>query len=212
MPYLVKDPMKIKEQAGLRGEEEVYFRLANYSKSRALIYGMVTRFAYRVGKGSREVDLIYINKKGVFVIEIKNWGGVIKGDISDPKWLQMKRSETVELKNPVQQIKKHVNDVREFLGNNYPVFPLVVFIKNNVKNIKVPIVINFDELVPYLDHLNVSQHLKDSEIKKIEELLELIKSRDSVSINEHKRNAINAKHLHKKPQDDVLKLVRSYRK
>lgn len=48
-----------------------------------------------------EVDLIYINTSGIYVIESKNYSGWIFGDFKQKYWTQTFKTEKHKFYNPV---------------------------------------------------------------------------------------------------------------
>lgn len=82
------------------------------------------------GGGTTQIDHILISRYGVFVIETKNYKGVIKGTKDDQKWKQVLGSKTYEFYNPIKQNEAHVNVVKGILGGICPrehVHNVVVF-------------------------------------------------------------------------------------
>lgn len=75
-----------------------YFKLRSVAKS---------------GVDSTEVDLIIVTTKGLLVFECKDYKGIIRGDISDEKWVKLKQSRSGniidgEVRNPFTQNRGHV--------------------------------------------------------------------------------------------------------
>lgn len=84
-----------------------------------------------------QIDHIVINKRGVFVIETKNYSGRIYGRDDQREWVQVLNYGKVKNKfyNPLKQNNSHVYHISNILGNKYPVFSAVVFVKNNIRYI-----------------------------------------------------------------------------
>lgn len=205
-----------KDIAGDKGETKVYIKLNEYSRKHFYIARMIDNFIYRIPHGSREIDSIYIFKKGVFVIEIKNWKGVIKGTSKDEKWTRVLGNKTYPYKNPLIQNKNHVNDVKRMLGSNVPVHPLIIFTSENANSLKIPLVINLLDLESYLDKFNSSLTLSDKNIDDICKKLLEIKKRDAVSREAHIKNAKNTREYEAKKKyeadlPDLVKRVRAER-
>ena len=77
-----------------------------------------------------EVDLIYINSNGVFVIESKNYSGWIFGNDMQKYWTQsLKGGQKNKFFNPVWQNDAHANAIKSVVGDRYsgPYFNIVVF-------------------------------------------------------------------------------------
>lgn len=105
---------------------------------------------HNVHYSNTQIDHMVIchDRKLVFVIETKMWGGIITGNYNDKKWIQNKNGVVSYYDNPILQNKYHCNIVRQkYYG--YSVRSIVVFVGN--KNIPpYKYVINEDELVDYI--------------------------------------------------------------
>lgn len=67
-------------------------------------------------KETTEVDLIYIDESGIYVIESKNYSGRIFGDEKSKYWTQMLNKNTKELfYNPIMQNKTHIKYLAKLL-------------------------------------------------------------------------------------------------
>ena len=205
---------KAKEQAGFKAEEKVYFLLSRYGQINKLHHHIISRFAFSSGKSSREPDFVFICEKGIFVIEVKYWAGVIKGSAIDNDWFVYSRYGTTKRKNPLQQNKIPVNKIETMLNNKYPVRSLVVFVSNNALQLKIPLVVNFDDLIPYLDRYKPTHRLSISEIEDAYSILDNRKKTDNISIQEHKQNAIRAKTIaeNKRKYSDLPAIIRNVKR
>ena len=75
-----------------------------------------------------EVDLIYITQKGIFVFESKNYSGWIFGDEKSKNWTAMlPNKQKNQFYNPVLQNKTHLKWMRRFVGEDIPLFSIIVF-------------------------------------------------------------------------------------
>lgn len=90
----------------------------------------------RKNGGTTEIDVIYITRKGIFIIESKNYIGYIFGDDSAYNWTSTlyggktwyggKKVIKNHFYNPVKQNRKHINALREYLGG-ITAFSIIVF-------------------------------------------------------------------------------------
>ncbi len=125
------------EALGRRGEDAVASKL-----QWAGIFGREGHILQNVyvpaGKGKTvEIDLLYITVKGLFVIESKNYSGFIFGNESQREWTStlyagkdffgFKQVEKHHFYNPVWQNKTHINCLKRFVGNDIPMFSIIVF-------------------------------------------------------------------------------------
>ena len=149
------------------------------------------------GKTS-QIDHVVINPNGVFVIETKYYSGRIYGNDSQQNWTQVLNYGKVKnhFYSPVKQNLTHKFVIKELLPQDTPVFPIVVFVKSNIKfiqsqsvytvggiirKLKTPTerLLSFDEMSSTYDILvnhNKSNMISNSEhienIKKMKENIE----------------------------------------
>lgn len=77
-----------------------------------------------------EIDMIGVCSLGLFVIENKNYSGVIEGSKSDYYWTVSYNFESHKLYNPIMQNQKHKDVVQTILDENninVPIFSPVIF-------------------------------------------------------------------------------------
>ncbi len=75
-----------------------------------------------------EVDLIYITQKGIFVFESKNYSGWIFGDEKSKNWTAMlPNKQKNQFYNPIMQNRTHLKWMRSFVGDDIPLFSIIVF-------------------------------------------------------------------------------------
>lgn len=212
----IKTTRKATDLVGDYGEERVFSLLSIYIRNKFLFSRTITRFAYKKSSPtSREADLIFIFRKGVFVIEVKNWSGIVKGRSIDKKWLNIKKNKKLQtFDNPLMQVNKFTNDVIKLLGSEIPVYSLVVFASDNVTLLNIPNVINSNNLPFYFDRFKPSRTLTDQEILEAYRILEARKSDDNVSIHQHKKDAINSKKYEedKRKYSDLPAIIRNVKR
>lgn len=75
-----------------------------------------------------EIDLVFLHRTGIYVIESKNYSGYIYGNEKNKNWLQILNKTTKNyFFNPIWQNKKHIKYLNEYLGNNHEMFSIIVF-------------------------------------------------------------------------------------
>ena len=92
--------------------------------------GTVLRNAYvpKRGGGTSEVDVLFVTRKGVFVIESKNYSGWIFGNEGQRYWTAVQKGGHKDrFYNPVMQNASHIKWLREFLADGTPLFSIVAF-------------------------------------------------------------------------------------
>ncbi len=135
---------KSAEYAGKKGEYAVRDALGqNISQERYVFYDYILDW----GRHTTEIDVIFINKAGVFVIEAKNWAGEVKGDLYGDEWTQWTSAGKAKHYNPFLQNETHVQALKSILPSKTPIYPMVVFVKDNVTGPAAPYVHNIDSML-----------------------------------------------------------------
>ncbi|MBR5203461.1 MAG: NERD domain-containing protein [Clostridia bacterium] len=119
--------------SGVKGEKQTYEILKCLPKDFTVITNPVI-----YNRGSvNELDFVVIGTNGVFVVETKNYHGIIKGSTSAQNWKQIKygKNKTFEkeVKNPVKQVYRQGRRMTEMfidIGVSADVFPILYFIDN----------------------------------------------------------------------------------
>lgn len=87
-----------------------------------------------------EIDLLLLSKKGVIVIESKNFSGSIYGSENDYKWTQFfNKNSKFFFYNPIKQNQNHIDALKEFLRTptNLNIYKSVIVFGNNAKLQKI---------------------------------------------------------------------------
>ncbi len=131
------------EDKGFIGELNIYTIVNNFNfwfKG-----GKILRNLYisKENGETTEIDMLYITKKGIFVFESKNYSGVIKGDKEDLKWqVNYKNGASYSFYNPIKQNETHIRCLRNIIGNDIPIFSIIVF--SNEATLYLPEMFNFN--------------------------------------------------------------------
>ena len=94
--------------------------------------GKVLRNVYvpKEGGGTSEIDVLFITSRGVFVIESKNYSGWIFGDEADRNWTaRLQSGQSNRFYNPIRQNRGHLKWLGRYVGQDVPLYSLVVFSK-----------------------------------------------------------------------------------
>lgn len=118
-----------------------------------------------------QIDFVYIFKKGIFVIEVKNWIGLISGNKEDKKWSRTYRGRTYSFLNPLFQNYYHVKALEEVTKLNAPFNSLIIFASNNVSMLNIDNVVSITRMNKYLFEFKNDQELSDEEIDTIGDVL-----------------------------------------
>ena len=143
--------------------------------------------------GTSEIDLVYITKKGIFVIESKNYSGWIFGDEYSQYWTQcLPNHERNRFYNPIKQNRTHIKWLKSYLGEEVFCYSMIVFsercelkkVTTRSENISV---IHRDELNGELRYLwkRMEDSLDETKIEEIRQKLEVLTDVDADTKQAH---------------------------
>ena len=137
-----------------------------------------------------QIDHILVCNKGVFVIETKNYIGLIYGDDNSREWVQVLQYGKIKNKlySPVKQNTTHVYELSTRLGLKN-VFNCVVFANDNISHIKSDYVFTRRGIIKYIKSLPKVYSRDD--VMSISEKVNSLN--EEISNREHVRNIKNMK-------------------
>ena len=135
---------------------------------------------------SHQIDHIYVHPHGIFVIETKNYFGLIECDEATGVWHKTIRGRKSKISSPLLQNKSHAITLRRALKSRYPVIPVVVFVKNNAPYVPDENIINLSDLLLFIESYPYQRLLSPSEIKEAAEAI--CQASSSVTNKEHVEN------------------------
>ncbi|MBN2951166.1 MAG: NERD domain-containing protein [Holdemanella sp.] len=84
-----------------------------------------------------EIDVLYITQKGIFVIESKNYSGWIFGSEKNYQWtVSLPNGLKNKLYNPIKQNQTHIKWLQKYVGEDVPLFSIIVFSERCTLKIK----------------------------------------------------------------------------
>ncbi|VYT71099.1 NERD domain-containing protein [Clostridium tertium] len=104
------------------GEEEVNKVLSKLSG-----YKLLSDIMIRKEDGTSQIDHILIGKKGIFVIETKDYSGTIRGEEYSKYWTQTINKRKNHFYNPIRQNYGHVKSVENLIKEKDIYISLIVF-------------------------------------------------------------------------------------
>ena len=148
-----------------------------------------------------EIDVVYITRKGIFVIESKNYSGWIFGDEKAAYWTAMlPNKEKNRFYNPVKQNRTHLKWLGKYVGEEVPLFSLIVFserceLKKVTVNSPEIKVIKRDRLYAAVRSIwdTVGDKLSEEQVNEIYGMLQKMTDVDQAVKEAHVKN-INAKY------------------
>lgn len=107
-------------RAGRRGEEYAVDMIRRVMREDDRLF---TNVCIEPDGRKTELDIIIVNKYGVFIIEVKNYRGLLSGGADDFKWQKLKTTDagnTYEktVRNPIRQVKRQIFLLSRFLDAN----------------------------------------------------------------------------------------------
>lgn len=177
------------EEKGRIGESKVREKLNSISK--VMENKDLHNFTFYDEKGnSHQIDHITIRKNGIFCIETKNYSGILMGDYYQEFWTQcLNDYSRIKIKNPLNQNYGHICELNKILNNKYPVYSLIVLVKDNADTIPASNVINLSDLETYLNNYKSEKTLTSEEIDRVFEIL--LHAKKYISNENHIKNLKN---------------------
>lgn len=120
---------------GNRGEYMIFKSLEHFRQSSAILTNV---YLPKYDGTTSEIDIIFISRKGLFIIESKNYSGWIYGRENYKHWIQTFNNGTKhQFYNPIWQNRGHVKVVKDFTGLPWSAFQSVIIFSNDCKLKKV---------------------------------------------------------------------------
>ena len=174
---------------GFMGEFWLKLELKKLPKNK---YKLLNDIMIEDEKGTHQIDHIVISKYGIFVIEMKNYYGLIIGNQYKEKWYQYLGKNKYTFHNPMYQNYGHIkalsnvlklneelfipitcfsNQVKLKVTSNKPVVQVDTINKNILKYTKEIITCNLNELSLKIENMNILDKIKRKEhVKNIHNL------------------------------------------
>lgn len=154
---------------GFMGEFWVKMELGKLPKDK---YVVLNDIMVKSTKGTHQIDHIVISKFGIFVVEMKNYFGLITGEEYNDKWVQHLGKNKYYFNNPIHQNYGHIKALEEVLEMEEDKFISIICISNQAK-VKVK-----SKSVTQLDYINkiiesYRDEILDVDLNKIKNRLEV---------------------------------------
>lgn len=167
---------------GFMGEFWVKLELNKLPKEKYIILNDIM---LKDEKGTHQIDHLILSKFGIFVIEMKNYYGLIKGKEYDSKWCQYLGKNKNYFINPIHQNYGHIKSLSNLLKLDDKYFISIICFSNQAKlNIKSN---NIVTQVVYLkkEILKFKEYIIDSDLK---ELVNIITSNNIIDKSMRKKH------------------------
>ena len=145
------------------------------------------------------LEHIVICNNGIFVISPLSQKGDITINVADRFWKEIDEGKENNINNPYILANINARYLEQYFNEEYHIKPVVVFLRNNNKDKKIPSIINLNELGAYLSTYKNEYVLDKTTVTMLyKRLLSYIKIQPSIDehINNTKKyySAIEKKH------------------
>lgn len=100
-------------------------------------YKVINNVMIRTDRGTTQIDHVVISVYGVFVIETKNYKGLIFGNEYDDNWKQVIYKRSERFRNPIKQNYGHVAALKERLNLDKDLLIISIIAFTNRASLKV---------------------------------------------------------------------------
>ena len=154
---------------------------------------------------SHQIDHILIRPNGVFVIETKNYYGLIEGKEEDSFWTRnyfvKGKVKKATFHNPLKQNQSHIRAIKKIIGRDYPIYCFVVFVQNNSESLALFNACDARNLIQRIDLLVSDKSLSKAEIDAIND--SLLEKEAYINSENHVNNIKNAEKSRKDAQKEM---------
>lgn len=184
---------------GYVGEKLVAKKLSKLNKRK---YKIINNLLLKTLKGTAQIDHIVISQYGIFVIETKNYKGIITGNEYDDNWNQILFNNKEVLRNPIKQNNGHIKALKDVIPalRYKKINSIILFTKRS--NLKV----NTETTVIYYNKVNkVIKRSRKKEFTK-EEVDYIYKKLNELNIDCFKQRVVHVKNVKRNIKEAEQKL------
>lgn len=170
---------------GKVGEKKIKMNLYELPKDEYLILNDVL---LRNDSETSQIDHLIFSKYGIFVIETKNYSGLITGSSKDKSWIRHDKDKNRYIHNPVLQNLYHVNFLAKLLDISEEVFIPLVCICGNCK-----LDVDWDKTVKLEYLIDRIKFFKEIRLLKYKEVYEKVKEMNILDLQDRKQHVMDKK-------------------
>ena len=113
-----------------------------------------------------QIDHLIISKFGIFVIEMKNYYGLILGKKDQNNWLQYVGKNKRYFQNPIYQNYGHIKAFEQLLNIDYNMFTSIICFSNqaDLRKLDVSNVVNLDNLISLITEYKIDKEFNIEQI------------------------------------------------
>lgn len=180
------DFIDLKHIKGSMAERKVNEILESIPESKVLNDIML-----KTESGTTQIDHLLIHKKGIFVIETKNFDGWIFGSERDKYWVQTIFNKKSKFYNPIRQNYGHIKAIEKYLPENrLDVLKSIILFNDQCEfkkmEVKIP-VLKVSNLLKYINDLETEITLTNADI----DYFYMILNKNNIIDEEERKNHIN---------------------
>lgn len=163
------------------GELAVKRKLKKLNKNKYLVLNNVTLSNYGGNTSATQIDHVVVSIYGIYVIETKNYKGIIYGSENSKNWTYNIYGNKYKFMNPINQNYAHIKAIKNVIEKEYkniPYHSIIVFSKEAKVNVdasrasicKIPKVSkvikskSYDEILSYEDILYIKEKLENAQV------------------------------------------------
>ena len=150
---------------------------------------------------SHQIDHVLLHPHGVFVIETKNYAGVVSVEDDGQRWRKSLRGKVIPIASPLRQNKSHVKAVGKLLRGIAKPVGVVVFASNNAPYLPDENVINLEDLPLFVESYPYEKELSQASLEKIRALL--LHAKQEIDVKEHIENIAIVRQVRKETQAEM---------
>lgn len=132
-------------------------------------YKVVNNVMIRTDRGTTQIDHVVISVYGIFIIETKNYKGLIFGNEYDDNWKQVIYKRSERFRNPIKQNYGHVAALKERLNldKDLLIISIIAFTNRASLNVNTKTPVMYDNnVVSYIRSYN-NKLISEDDVKRI---------------------------------------------
>lgn len=175
---------------GKAGEKEVIKKLSSLPAEK---YISLHDILISSESGTTQIDHIVLSDKGIFVIETKNYQGIISGTEKSFNWQQNIYGNKNQFKNPVHQNYGHIKALQALLPEDMdvPFYSVVAFSPKAKLNVSAEnaAILYYPDIPGYIEQNGVGNALSMEKINQIKAVIADANITDKSSRRNHNKEA-----------------------
>lgn len=173
---------------GYIGERLVSKKLNKLNKRK---YKIINNLLLKTPNGTTQIDHIVISTYGLFVIETKNYKGVIRGSEYDENWHQILFRYKEVFRNPIKQNNGHIKTIKDLIPElRYKNLKSIILFTKRAK-----LDVDTETDVTYYTKVNrIIKRYKNKELTK-EEVTFIYETLNKLNINSFRGRKVHIKNV-----------------